>query len=92
MNLYGILAWFASSLGARVLASLGMGFISYASVTTAANALIASFSTTWGQIPDLAFRLLSLAGFPDAIGWIIGAVLAKLTITTAAKLGRIPQQ
>jgi hypothetical protein len=34
MSLYGILAWFASSFGARVLTSLGMGFISYASVTT----------------------------------------------------------
>jgi len=90
MNFIGILAWLMSSIGARVLLSLGMGFISYGAVTVAATALITTFSDKWSGLPSAILSILSLAGFHIMIGWMIGAYLARLTLNTIAKLGKLP--
>ena len=90
MNLATILIWLVDSIGARVLTSLGIGFISFAAVNTAANALIGSFSSNWSSITPIVLNLLSLAGFPAAFGWILGAILAKLSLASLSKIGRLP--
>ncbi len=90
MNFVGILSWMMSSIGAKILVSLGMGFISYGAITVAAQAMIATFSTSWSGLPTAVLSIFSLAGFPQALGVIIGAYLAKLALNKLSKVGRIP--
>lgn len=90
MSLATVLMWFASTFGARLLLSLGMGFISFGAVTVAANVLIAQFSSAWSGIPSAMLSILSLAGFPTALGWIIGAWLARISLNALSKIGRLP--
>ena len=85
-----ILIWLVTNIGGRVLISLGMGFISYASVTIAFELVVSNFSTIWSGVPSAILAILSIAGFPTAMGWVIGALLARLSITTLSKIGRIP--
>lgn len=89
MNLIGILVWFVDSFGARVLTSLGIGFLSFAAISTAATNLANSFSSSWSSITPTVLKLISIAGFPGAFGWIIGALLAKLALTSIPKLGKL---
>ncbi|MEE9326530.1 MAG: DUF2523 domain-containing protein [Cocleimonas sp.] len=90
MNFIGILTWLMGSIGSRILLSLGMGFISYGAITVAATALITQFADLWQGLPSAVLSILSLAGFPTAFGWIIGAYLAKLTLNSLSKIGKIP--
>ena len=79
-----------STIGARVLASLGMGFLTFAAVTTAANAMLSEFSSSWGGLSSTVLNIISLAGFPEALGWIIGAYLSRLALNALPKLSRLP--
>lgn len=90
MNFIGILSWLMSSIGANILVSLGIGFISYGAVTVAAESLIDTFATTWSGLPSAVLSIFSLAGFPQALGLIIGAYLARLAFNNIPKLGKIP--
>lgn len=73
----------------RVLASLGMGFISFAAVTGVINSLISQLQTTWSGIGGAAFQLISLAGFPTALGITVGAIVTRLSISLIPKIGKI---
>ncbi len=90
MNFVGILSWMMSSIGSKILVSLGMGFISYGAIIVAAEAMIATFSTSWSGLPVAIISIFSLAGFPQALGVIIGSYLAKLALNKLSKIGRIP--
>ena len=90
MTYIGIISWFMGSLAGRVLLSLGMGLISYASVLTVGQSLISDFSASWGAIPTATLSLLAMAGFPDSLGIIMGAYLAKLTLNILPKIGVLP--
>jgi hypothetical protein len=73
----------------RVLASLGMGFISFTAVTGIVNLLISQLQSTWSGIGGAAFQLISIAGFPTALGITIGAIITRLTINAIPKLGKL---
>jgi hypothetical protein len=87
--MYAILGWFASTLGARVLTSLGITFLSYGAVTAAFENIRAEFVSQWGQIPDASMKIISLAGIPGAFGFVLGAMFARLALATSLKLGRL---
>ena len=90
MSFTGILVWMMSTIGARILASLGMGFLTFAAVTTAADIMLGEFSAMWGTLPADVFNIISLAGFPEALGWIIGAYLSRLALNALPKLSKLP--
>ncbi len=90
MNFVGILSWFMGSIAGKVLLSLGMGFLTFGAVLAAGTALAASFAGLWGGLPSAILKILSLAGFPVALGWVLGAWIASLTLNTMSKLGKIP--
>lgn len=73
----------------RVFASLGLGFISFAAITSASGQMVSLLEGYWMNVPAAAFQLLSLAGFPTAMGLIVGAVVARLSITTLPKIGKM---
>lgn len=77
---------------ARILASLGMGFVVYGSVMVLFNALISQAQSAWGQFGGPALQIASLAGIPDALGIILGSILARVSIEFLPKLSRLSNQ
>ena len=73
----------------RVLASLGMGFISYAAISTAVNSMVSSFASNWASVGGEGLQLISLAGIPTGIGILIGCIIARVSLTSLPKLGKI---
>lgn len=77
---------------ARVMASLGMGFIVYGTVMSLINSLVSQAQSAWGQLGGGAMQIASLAGVPDSLGIILGAILARAAIEFSPKLSRLSSQ
>lgn len=73
----------------RVLAALGMGFVSYAAVGAVITSLVTQLTSTWNGIGGAGLQLISLAGFPTGLGIVIGAIVARVSLTQIPKLGKI---
>jgi hypothetical protein len=73
----------------RVLASLGMGFISTAAVTTALNGMITIMESHWNNIVSSGFQIISLAGIPTALGITVGAIIFRVSLNSLPKLGKL---
>lgn len=88
-NLSALLSSFASSFGSKVLASLGMGFVSFAGYAVVVNALVSSAQTAWNGIGGDTLVYLSLAGFPTGFGIILGCIVTRTTLQSISSLGKI---
>ena len=78
-------------LARKALGGLGIGVISYTAVTAAFNTAVAYTQSHYNNIAADALQLIGLAGIGEAIGIIVGAITARLTITSMSKLGVIPK-
>lgn len=64
----------------RFLISLGFGIISYTAVMTAINNAIAYMKAGYNSMPFEVLNMLAIAGVPEALGIITGAVTARMTL------------
>lgn len=82
----GLLQSAAAPIAKKVLSALGFGVVSYAALTAALDgvkgALIAAYG---GMTADIA-GLLDLAGFGQAVGIILGAMVARITYLQLSRL------
>jgi len=77
----------AGSLVARMLASLGIGILTYAALTEAFNIAKQAFFTNVNSLSaDLLF-MVELSGSITAINIIFAAMLARLSIQAVKQLG-----
>lgn len=88
-TLIGILVAMAATLPGRVLAALGIGWVTYAGLSAIAGSVITAFQNAWGAIPSDVLGLLQLAGFGEAFGIVLGAVLARVALMSMARLGKV---
>lgn len=87
-----LFAWLDTSVGAlakRVLQALGIGWISFESMSELASQMREAFATAWGGIPADLMQFASLAGFGTAFGIIFGALMYRVAMTALGKLGRV---
>lgn len=89
MNLAGFFSGLAVSLPSRVFLALGIGWISFAGYQTLIETLITQFITQYNSMPVVVYQLLSLAGFTDGIGVLLGAFAAKGAIYGVKVLGNV---
>lgn len=90
MPLIALLLALAVPLAERVLVGLSIGWISYEIVSTITETVITSVQSAWGGMSSDLLGIVSLAGFPDAIGIILGAYSGRAAIIASQKiLGRI---
>jgi len=73
----------------RVLAGLGIGVVTYVGLAAVMTQIQNSVISNWGVINISAMQFLSLAGVPDAIGIVLGAVAARFSMLQLSALGRI---
>lgn len=78
-TLSGVLTALAAPLAKKVLAALGMGIVSYAAITAALAAVTSAITSAYGAITGDIAAILSLAGFGQAMGIILGAMAARIT-------------
>lgn len=79
----------AGTLAGRVLISLGIGWVTYEGYSLLADQVIAAVQTNMGGVGASTLAILGLAGFPTAIGVILGAFSAKAALSAVARLGRV---
>ncbi|GAB1393798.1 hypothetical protein MASR1M60_19620 [Rhodocyclaceae bacterium] len=84
--------WLMSLVGPlarKVLLMLGLGTVTYAALTPLVNSIIANAQGVFGQVGGAVGQILSLAGFPDALGIISGALVAKVTFVALGRIGKV---
>ena len=79
----------SASLPSRVFLALGIGWISFKGYKIIIDTLISEFLTNYHAIPVALFKLLSLAGFTDGFGLVLGAFAAKSAIYGVKTLGAL---
>lgn len=89
MPLFGFLLAAVGPLAKRVLLALGVGIVSYAAVSTLANTLIQSVQTAWGGVSGSILQVASMAGIPESLSIMSGAILARVSLVAVSKLGRV---
>lgn len=80
---YGLGAWFTASLLGRVLVGAGLGITYYVLLSTFADELIGFIQTEVTSFPSAPYHLLGLSGAWQGIGYILSAVMARITIQAA---------
>jgi len=88
-SLKTLLSKFIGGLGSRVLASLGIGFISFAGYAAVTNSLISAMQSSWGGITGDVLSYLTLAGFPTGFGIILGCIVTRTSLGALSSLGKL---
>jgi len=88
-SLFAFFGALAVSLPSRILASLGIGFISMAAYGAAVTTLISVAKSNWSGIGGVTLQILSLAGAHIGFGIILGAVVVRVSLASLTSLGKV---
>lgn len=77
----------AAPAARRIAASLGVGVVSYAAVSTALDTALQSAQAAWAGLPSQILGLVGLSGIPDALSIIAGALVARASLVAIKRLG-----
>lgn len=83
MTWFSFLLASVGPLAIRVLSVLGMSVVTFTGVTELVQTLITSAQSSWGALPGAVLGLASLAGMPEALGMVLGAMVARTTLWAA---------
>lgn len=72
-------------VGAKIMLSLGLGFITYKGFETAFDIISGYVSSHFNNLPSDVFNILMMAGTGQAIGIIFGAFMFNAAMSAAAK-------
>lgn len=70
----------------KVLASLGMGILTYVGVDAAVSSALGAAQSNWGQLGGTAAQLVGLSGANEALSIIAGGVTARVSFMAFKKL------
>lgn len=71
-------------LAVRVILSLGFSLVTYTGVTVALDALISYSRTNYNALPADVLALAGIAGVPEGLGLIFGAMTARIAVFMAS--------
>lgn len=86
-NFGAFLLGLAGPLARRVMLSLGLGVISYAGLLAVASQVSSQITAKYSTLSGSVLDLLNLIGFGQAVGIIIGAVIARAAFGAISKIG-----
>lgn len=78
--LYVVGAWVVASAVARILFSVGLTITYYVVLATIANELIGILQSAIAELPSAPYNLLGLGGIWQGMGYILSAMLARVTM------------
>lgn len=77
-----------SPMARRVLASLGIGLITYTGVDLAVGSLLNQAKAAWsGGLVGNGAQLVAMAGANTALGIIAGGIVGRVTMITLKRFG-----
>jgi len=88
-NLFVWLLAAAWPVAKKVLVMLGIGMVTYASVTTLVQSVVSQAQSNWGQVSGAVLQLTSLGGIPEVLGIITGALVARASFVVLGRLTKI---
>ncbi|MDO8717565.1 MAG: DUF2523 domain-containing protein [Polaromonas sp.] len=88
MNWASFLITLAGPLALRVLTAVGLGTVTFTGLTIAIQSLIDSAVTNWASLPGDVLGLAGVAGLPQSIGIICGAMVARAGMWAAVSATR----
>lgn len=78
----------AGPIAFRVLLAIGFSTVTFTGVTVAIQSLIDTAVSNWANLPGDVLGLAGVAGIPQAIGIICGAVVARAGMWAAVSATR----
>lgn len=87
-SLFGFLLAAVGPLALRIIATLGLGVVTFAGVDAAIQALITQAQANWATLPADILGLCAVARIPECIGIVAGALNARVTMWVAASATR----
>lgn len=88
-NLAAFLLSLAWPLAKKVLVALGIGWATYEGLSVLAGAVQTQVISAWGQLGGTTLQLLSLGGWPQAVGILLGALAARAALLAVGKLTKV---
>lgn len=73
----------------RVFLALGIGVVTFIGLDVVFNQILQSAQSSWGAIPSAVAGMMGLAGIPDAIGIIFGALTTRLSMIQLKQLAQV---
>lgn len=86
--LWTFLASVVGPLAKRVLFALGIGWVSYQGATALVDQVKSAVIAQWGQLAGSALNILLLGGVGEAIGIVLGGMVASAALLAVARLGK----
>lgn len=83
MNIASWLMTMVGPLVLRAMTLLGLGTITFTGVTTSLQTLIDMATSNWSSVAGDVLALASIAGIPQAVGIICGAMVARVGLWAA---------
>lgn len=87
-TLASFLLGIVGTLAGRVLLSLGIGWISYAGVSAALDAVRGHIVTAW-SVSSPVFEIMFLAGMGEAVGVLLAAFAVRSAFYGISRLGKV---
>lgn len=84
-----ILQWIITYAIIRTLLSIGFGVLTYGGVLYALNNAIGYVKTSYNSLPSAVLQFLALAGVPEVMGIICGALVARASIQFFKKIALV---
>lgn len=82
----GLLQGIAGPVVKKALSALGIGVVSYAAITAALSAVQSAVIASYGAMTADVAGILGLAGVGQAIGILLGAMVARISYAQLSKL------
>lgn len=89
MKMFSFLLAAIWPLAKKLLASLGIGWLTYEGLGLVGNQIQSAVLASWGQIGGVTLQILSLAGVPESVGILLGAISAKIALVAVGRLGKV---
>jgi len=84
-----LLMIFAGSIAFKVLAALGIGFVSYAALTTLAGAVSDNVVALYSGMGSQMLAIATMLGVGQAMGIVLGAIIARATFAAIPRLQKL---
>jgi len=88
-QLWAFLAAAVWPLAKKVLASLGIGFLTYEGLTAIGSQVQSAVISSWGSIGGATIQILNLAGATSAVGILLSAITAKVALVAIGRIGKV---
>lgn len=84
-----IIQWIITYAIVKALLSIGFGVITYGAVIYAINNAISYAKTAYNGMPFAVLQFLAIAGVPEFLGILCGAVVARASLQFVKKIALI---